>query len=293
MMYEVSHRTAYRYDAPVTQSQHLLHLAPRKSDRQTVRHHSLLIEPAPTARTDFTDCFGNPVSILGINEEHTELVIHARSTVEIRKRDPIDVERGTPWEQVLPLLNERRPRDKSDLAAIDYAMPSPETRTARDVADYAKPSFPEGRPVLAAAWSLTTRIFTDFKFDRTATDVSTPVSKVLADRRGVCQDFAHLALACFRAMGVPARYMSGYLLTRPPPGKVKLQGADASHAWVSVWSPETGWVDFDPTNKLIPDEEHIAFAHGREYRDISPISGVLIGGSSHSVNVSVDVKLTG
>jgi transglutaminase-like putative cysteine protease len=293
MMYEVSHRTAYRYDAPVTQSQHLLHLAPRKSDRQTVRHHSLLIEPAPTARTDFTDCFGNPASVLGISEEHSELVIHARSTVEIRKREPIDVEQGTPWEQILPLLNERRPRDKSDLAAIDYAMPSPETRTARDVADYAKPSFPEGRPVLAAAWSLTSRIFTDFKFDRTATDVSTPVSKVLADRRGVCQDFAHLALACFRAMGVPARYMSGYLLTRPPPGKVKLQGADASHAWVSVWSPETGWVDFDPTNKVIPDEEHIAFAHGREYRDISPISGVLIGGSSHSVNVAVDVRLTG
>ncbi len=293
MIYEVSHRTAYRYDAPVTQSQHVLHLAPRKSDRQTVRHHSLLIEPAPTARTDFTDYFGNPVSILGINEEHSELVIHARSTVEVRPREPIDVERGTPWEQLLPLLNERRPRDKNDLAAIDYATPSPETRTANDVADYAKPSFPQGRPVLAAAWSLTTRIFADFKFDRTATDVSTPVSKVLADRRGVCQDFAHLALACFRAMGVPARYMSGYLLTRPPPGKAKLQGTDASHAWISVWAPETGWVDFDPTNRLMPDEEHIVFAHGREYRDISPISGVLIGGSSHSVNVSVDVKLTG
>lgn len=290
MIYEISHRTAYRYDAPVTQSQHLLHLAPRGSDRQNVRHHSLLIDPAPTSRADFTDSFGNPVSILSINQEHSELVIHARSTIEVRPRSNIDLDKGTPWEKVLPLLNERPQRDRNDLAAIDFATPSPETRTSKEVVAYAQPSFPKGQPALAAAWSLTSRIFEDFKFDRTATDISTPVSKVLADRRGVCQDFAHLALACLRAMGVPARYVSGYLLTHPPPGKPKQQGADASHAWVSVWAPELGWVDFDPTNRLMPDEEHIAFAYGREYRDISPIGGVLIGGSSHSVSVAVDVR---
>ena len=289
MIYEISHRTAYKYASPVTQSQHVVHLAPRSVDRQTVRHHSLLIEPAPTSRNDLTDCFGNPVTILGIGEEHSELLMHARSTIEVRPRQKINIEEGIPWERVVSLLLEKR-SNNDDLDAIDCATPSAVTQTTRQVFDYAEPSFSPGRPTLSAAWDLTCRIFHDFTFDPTATDVTTPVSRVLTDRRGVCQDFAHLALACLRAMRVPARYVSGYLLTRPPPGKPKLQGADASHAWVAVWTLEAGWVDFDPTNRVMPDEEHIAFAFGREYYDISPISGVLLGGGRHTVSVGVDTR---
>lgn len=287
MIYTISHRTAYRYQSHVVQSQHLVHLAPRQLPRQSVLRHSIMIEPAPSWRRDFKDYFGNPVSLMGIEDEHRELVIHARSSVEIAPATPVDVERGASWEEVAGML--AAGSDGYDLDLIQYALPSPATLTTEAVMAYALPSFPAGRPALAGAWDLTRRIFEEFTFDSKATDVSTPVAHVLAQRRGVCQDFAHLALACLRAVRLPARYVSGYLLTHPPEGREKLQGADASHAWVSLWTPEVGWVDFDPTNRLIPDREHIAFAVGREYGDISPVSGVLIGGGSHEVEVAVDV----
>lgn len=287
MIYEISHRTEYRYQSTVTQSQHLIHLAPRTVEGQRVQRHSLLIEPAPSWRHDFTDYFGNPASVLGIDDEHGELVMHARTTIEVMPRPPIDLTVGTRWEDVRIRLAAQR--NEIDLDAAQYALPSPATRTAHDIIEFARPSFPPGRPVVAAAWDLTSRIFTDFTFDSQATDVSTPVSEVLRQRRGVCQDFAHLALACLRAFRVPSRYVSGYLLTRPPAGQPKLQGADASHAWLSIWTPEAGWLDFDPTNRLMPSGDHIAFAYGREYGDISPISGVLLGGGNHAVDVSVDV----
>jgi transglutaminase-like putative cysteine protease len=290
MIYEISHRTAYKYDALVTQSRHVVHLAPRSVDRQAVRHHSLLVEPAPSTRSDLIDYFGNPYSILSIDEEHSELVMHARSTIEVRPRPVINRENGLPWDQVLPHLVEQH-SNTDRLHAIDCVTPSGATPTTQEIIDYAQASFPQGRPTLMAVWDLTCRIFGDFKFDPTATDVSTPVSRVLANRRGVCQDFAHLALACLRAMRVPARYVSGYLLTRPPAGKPRMQGADASHAWVAVWTPEAGWVDFDPTNRVMPNEDHISFSFGREYHDISPISGVLLGGGKHAVNVAVDTKI--
>jgi transglutaminase-like putative cysteine protease len=163
------------------------------------------------------------------------------------------------------------------------------TAASLDIAAYAAQSFAKGRPVLDAAFDLTRRVHKDFKFDPTATDVSTPIAQVFRQRRGVCQDFAHFTLACLRSLRIPARYVSGYILTRPPPGQPKLQGTDASHAWISVWSPETGWRDFDPTNGLIVTDEHIVIAHGRDYNDVSPISGVLLGGGEHTVTVAVDV----
>jgi transglutaminase-like putative cysteine protease len=287
MIYEISHRTAYRYQTPVTQSQHLIHLAPRLFDHQVVHRHSLLVEPAPNSRSDSQDYFANPVSILEIDEEHIEFIMHARSVVEVKPRRPVVVETGMPWEQLRTAI--MLPRNGIDLDAAQYAVPSPSTTTSKPVIDYVRPSFVKDRPALAAAWDLTCRIFDDFKFDASATDVSTPVDRVLSARRGVCQDFAHLALACLRAMGMPARYVSGYLLTRPAAGQPKLQGTDASHAWFALWTPDTGWVDFDPTNKVIPALEHIAFAIGREYRDIAPITGVLLGGGEHTVDVAVDV----
>jgi transglutaminase-like putative cysteine protease len=287
MIYEISHRTAYRYQLPVPQSQHLVHLAPRQAERQTITRHSLMIEPAPSWRSDFLDYFGNPASVLAIEEEHKEFVIHARSTIQVEARESIVLDLGPPWSDVFAIA--ATGRNEIDIDVVQYALPSPVTRAGEDVVRFAQSSFVPGRSVLAAAWDLTCRIFDEFKFDSTATDVSTPISQVLAQRRGVCQDFSHLALACLRAMRVPSRYVSGYLLTHPPLGREKLKGADTSHAWLSVWSPDTGWVDFDPTNRLIPTDQHITFAYGREFADISPIGGVLLGGGEHMVEVAVDV----
>ena len=174
---------------------------------------------------------------------------------------------------------------------VQYRCESRLTVPNLEIADYARASFKPGRPSLEAAKDFVLRIYADFKFDPTATDISTPISQVFKQRRGVCQDFAHLALAGLRALRVPSRYVSGYILTHPPPGQVKLQGTDASHAWISVWAPGAGWVDFDPTNGIIVTDEHITIAYGRDYNDVSPISGVLLGGGEHTVSVGVDVSV--
>jgi len=291
MIFDVSHRTAYVYRKPVLQSEHLVHLSPRAGPRQSVLRHGLLIEPAPSSKTERQDYFGNGMAILTIEEEHSELVIHARSTVEVRGPDLPMLALSAPWEQVVS--GARRNESEHDIAVLQFVSASRHTRVAAEVLDYARPSFPPHRPILEAALDLTRRIYDDFTFDSTATDISTPVSHVLAERRGVCQDFAHLAITCLRGLGLPARYVSGYLLTYPPPGMEKLQGADASHAWISVWAPEVGWVDFDPTNGVIPSEEHVTVAYGRDYDDVSPISGVLLGGSRQTMSVAVDVTVAG
>jgi transglutaminase-like putative cysteine protease len=291
MIFDVSHRTAYAYRKPVLQSQHLLHLAPRKSARQRVLRHGLLIEPAPSAQVERVDYFGNSSTILTVDEEHAELVIHARSTVEVHAPDLPIPALSAPWEEVASrALQSMR---EIDVGVLQFVSASRHTRIGAEVISYARPSFARERPILDATLDLTRRIYDDFTFDSTATDISTPVSHVLQERRGVCQDFAHLAIACLRGVGLPARYVSGYLLTYPPPGMEKLQGADASHAWISVWVPEVGWVDFDPTNGVIPTEEHITLAYGRDYDDVSPVSGVLLGGSRQTMSVVVDVTVAG
>jgi transglutaminase-like putative cysteine protease len=288
MIFDISHRTHYRYGAPVSQSQHVLHLAPRPVPHQIVHRHSLMLEPAPSARHDRIDYFGNPVSLLTIEVDHRESVLHARSTIEVNGVASVDLANTIAWETLGDLLDVR---DASiPLDVHQFASRSRHTAPTLSIRDYVAPSFPAGRPVLEGAWDLTRRMFADFAFDSTATDVATPVSTVLEQRRGVCQDFAHLALAALRALGLPARYVSGYILTRPPPGQPKLQGSDASHAWISVWAPESGWVDFDPTNGVIPAGEHITIAWGRDFDDVSPVSGVLLGGGHHSVSVAVDVE---
>lgn len=288
MIYDISHKTLYQYSAPVSQSHHVMHMSPRPIQRQTIRRHSLLIEPAPKSRIDSVDYFGNPATLLCIEDEHTEFVIHARSTIEVTAQASIDLAATMSLHRVFDdLINARPPLD---LAVLQFAIPSRHTMPTMEIVNYAAPSLQPGRPVLDAAWHLTRRLFEDFTFDNTATDVSTPISTVLKQRRGVCQDFSHLALACLRSARIPARYVSGYLLTRPPAGQPKLKGADASHAWISVWAPETGWVDFDPTNGSMPQTEHISIAYGRDYDDVSPISGVLLGGGKHEVSVAVDVS---
>lgn len=287
MIFDVSHKTHYRYSHPVVQSQHLIHMSPREIPRQTIRNHSLIVEPAPALRYDGVDALGNTVLILDIERPHRELVIHARTTIETQPLPDIDLAATTPWDRLDESFSSAD--GGLPLDVIMYRCGTRLTTATREIADYAKVSFTPGRPVLDAAVSLSNRIFAEFKFDNTATDLSTPISVVLKERRGVCQDFAHLALACLRAMRVPARYVSGYILTRPPPGQPRLQGADASHAWISVWSPEAGWIDLDPTNGIVVSDEHITIAYGRDYDDVSPISGVLLGGGDHDVTVGVDV----
>lgn len=288
MMLDVSHRTFYRYTSPVVQSQHLIHLTPRSTPRQIIKNHSLIIEPAPAARYDGVDAFGNHIAILDIELPHREFVLHARSSVETIALPRFDFSGTTPWDRLDRTL---APTDGSvPIDVAQYRCVSRLTTPSLGIADYAAQSFTPGRPVIEAAMHLTLRIYDEFKFDSTATDVSTPIHEVFRHRRGVCQDFAHFALACCRAMRVPARYVSGYILTRPPPGLPRLQGADASHAWLSVWSPETGWFDLDPTNGIAVSDEHVMVACGRDFDDVSPISGLLLGGGDHEVNVGVDVS---
>jgi transglutaminase-like putative cysteine protease len=291
MIFDITHKTHYRYTQPVAQSQHLVHLAPRRDTRQTVLRHGMIIDPAPAMRYDGADAFGNPVSILDIEEPHKEFVLNARSTIETAAPAAFDFAASTPWDALDRALYPAG--GDIDLGIVQYRCPSRLTGPTLALRDYARPSFAPGRPVLEAAHDLTRRIFAEFSFDATATDVSTPIAEVLRQRRGVCQDFAHLALAVLRAHRVPARYVSGYILTLPPPGQPKLQGSDASHAWISVWAPETGWRDFDPTNGLVVGDEHILIAHGRDYADVCPVSGVIVGGGHHTVSVGVDVTKVG
>jgi transglutaminase-like putative cysteine protease len=291
MKLEVSHRTAYSYRSPVVQSHHIVHLKPRQLPGQTVLHHSLLIEPAPISHTEMIDYFGNTAALLRIEDEHTEFIVHARSTLDIPASRRPDLSAGAPWEQVVAQV--RSPAGAVAIDVVQFTCASRHAPITRDSLAFALPSFPAGRPALAGALELTRRIFKEFVFDPKATDVSTPLAQVLATRRGVCQDFAHLAIAAIRSVGLPARYVSGYLMTRPPPGQQRLKGADASHAWLSVWAPELGWVDFDPTNGIIPSGEHVTVAYGRDYEDISPISGVLLGGGHQSMTVAVDVEPVG
>ena len=258
MRFEVSHHTTYSYRLPVAQSHHVIHLEPRSSPRQSVIHHSLLIDPAPVTRNVVMDFFGNPTLLLRIEDEHTEFGVHSRSTVEVTAAPPPDLAASTRWEDVARLA--RRPDGNIETDVVQFICRSRHTPVTREILAFAPASFPDRRPVLAGAMDLTQRMFKQFKFDATATDIATPILRVLEIKRGVCQDFAHLAIATLRALDIPARYVSGYLLTRPPPGQARLAGADASHAWLSVWAPETGWVDFDPTNGIMPGAEHITVA---------------------------------
>jgi transglutaminase-like putative cysteine protease len=291
VIYEVSHRTIYRYGQPVSVSHHLLHLSPREASFQTCRDTAIEIAPAPSVRAPGVDYFGNPTTFVTIQETHLELSLHALSVIEVAVR-PVPELAATPsWEAVLESV--RHDRTPDGLEALELTFASPYVPLLPELGSYAQPSFTPGRPVLEAARELIRRIHEDFAYDPSATTLATGLAEAFALRRGVCQDFAHLALGCLRMLGLPARYVSGYLLTRPPEGKERLVGADASHAWLSLRVPGFGWVDLDPTNDLIPGSEHITVAWGRDYGDVSPVSGVMFGGGAHEVAVGVDVVAVG
>ncbi len=287
MKLRVIHRTRYQYSDVVTTSHHEARLAPRDSEGQRTLAHELVITPEPETRRRRFDYFGNRTVHFSLAEPHQALEVQASSLVEVQPVRPIHLAASPAWEGVRDRLRADRRRDALDA----YAMCFESTHVQIDpsVLAYALPSFEKGRPVLEATCDLMGRIHRDFVYDPNATDVATPLSTLLENRRGVCQDFAHLAVGCMRAMGLAARYVSGYLLTRPPPGRAKLIGADASHAWFGTFVPEFGWVDFDPTNNLIPSSEHVTLAFGRDFADVTPIRGVILGGGQHELSVAVDV----
>lgn len=288
MTYSITHRTLYEYAAPVTVSQHVTRLEPRASNTQECEKFTLKIFPDPTLRKSRQDYFGNRLCFFTIQEIHNqlEIIAHCRVTVTPGKFPPRE---STPaWEQVVNLY--RDPVSPEVVEPYQFVFDSPQVRASFEFADYALASFPPGTPLLVGVADLTRRIFTDFKYDPKATTVATPLEEVWKSRRGVCQDFAHLGIACLRSIGIAARYVSGYLRTRPPAGQPRRIGADAGHAWFRVFCPGTGWVDFDPTNNVQPAEEHIIVAHGRDFDDVSPVAGILTGGGQHNVKVSVDVE---
>ncbi|MBX8500919.1 transglutaminase family protein [Pseudomonas lijiangensis] len=292
--YQILHDTHYKYDSPVSLAQQLAHLWPRSSPWQRCSEQHLEILPTPTTRRDELDVFGNPLTRLAFERPHDELQVNARLRVEVLKRPELDFNLSPDWEVTRSALTYSAQRMSADLLeACRYRFESPYVHLKRSFAEFSQDCFPPGRPLLLCVQALMEKIFEEFTFDGEATQVATPLVEVLERRRGVCQDFAHLMLACLRSRGLAARYVSGYLLTQPPPGQPRLIGADASHAWVSVFCPASGWVDFDPTNNIQPALEHISLAWGRDFSDVSPLRGVILGGGNHDPEVRVTVMPIG
>lgn len=291
ILYDIQHITTNEYLGFVSVSHLLMHLAPRNDERQTVLSHTLTVDPHPAVTETHPDYFGNRAHFITVERDHSRLTITSNSRVAVGPAFVPDPSETPSWESV-------RSRCMSDhtgrsLEAHEFTYASPLVPMSSEFAEYSRESFSKDRPVLDAVMDLTRRIHTEFKFDPLATTVTTPVSEVMRHRRGVCQDFAHFQIACLRAMGIPARYVSGYLETDPPPGQQKLRGVDASHAWISFFCPGIGWIDVDPTNNCFASMRHIRIGWGRDYADICPIRGVLMGGRDQRMHVSVDVLASG
>ena len=287
MRYRIRHRTIYDYAEPVTVSHHAARVEPLGSASQEIEAFDLRIQPEPALRKVRTDYFGNRVCFFSIQEIHQRLEITAESVVSAAKVSRPEPSQSPSWEKVAALF--RDPVSPEMVGPYQFCFDSPLVAGSPELAGYTRESFRTGMPLLDAVMELNGRIYQDFKYDPVATTVLTPLEEVFKTRRGVCQDFAHVAIACLRSLGLPARYVSGYLRTRPPEGQERLVGADASHAWFAVYCGDLGWVGFDPTNNLIPAGEHITVACGRDYSDVSPLSGIITGGGKHEVQVAVNV----
>ena len=285
MKYLVTHQTRYLYSDTVSISYNRVHSRPGAVIGQTTGNGKLLIEPEPASIDTQRDFFGNPIAFFSIQEPHRELEVTVSFDAEVEKRGT--PEGGHDWQTVVELL--RNTPSQESIQASQFRHDSCWIQRSDALAEFCAKSFPTGRPVLQGAQDLCGRIYRDFDFDPTATTVATPLEDVLDKRKGVCQDFAHLALGGLRSLGLAARYVSGYILTLPPPGQPRLQGADASHAWISVWCPPHGWVDLDPTNDLLVSDQHVTLAVGRDYHDVCPMRGVVLGGGTQTVKVGVDM----
>jgi transglutaminase-like putative cysteine protease len=278
--YAVEHETRYVYTAPVSQSWQLAHLVPRALPWQKLLSYTLHIEPAPDERHDAPDSFGNSVTHFALHGAHRQLRVRMECVVEVSRRPLHAPTADVAWEAVRDAVHQDPQLDDLVPARMrESTLLVPWSEAARI---YAAPAFGLGRGWLASVTELMQRIHREFEFEAGATTVSTSVDEVLYQKRGVCQDFAHLMLACLRGHGLPARYVSGYLLTEPPPGQERLMGVDASHAWVAAYSPQHGWVEFDPTNNQLADERYITLAWGADFADVVPLRGVILGGGSVS-----------
>jgi transglutaminase-like putative cysteine protease len=282
MILTATHTTTYMYSAPVSICHTEVHLAPRPRWHQTLLDHQLTVTPEPSFAIARTDYFGNPVTYFSIHEPHRTLTITSQSRVELQGSDAPGGALTPAWESVREHVLARA--DEEALAASEFAYASPLVTTGAPFAAYAAESFAAGRPIHEAAFDLCHRIYAGFRYDQRATTVTTAVEEVLALRQGVCQDFAHVMIACLRSLGLAARYVSGYVRSGE-----NTVGAEASHAWISVFAPGFGWFDFDPTNDVIPDREHVTIAWGRDYSDVTPVKGVALGGGDQVINVAVEV----
>jgi transglutaminase-like putative cysteine protease len=290
MKYRVTHITKYHYGAHVTLCHNVAHLLPRTTLQQTCQLSELKVTPLPVSVNEWTDLFGNRQASFSIQKPHTELVVTAISEVDVSAAGSLlDNAFPVTWEEAARYLETTDDPDCID--ARMYVFESDFIEFSDEVKNYSSKSFTPGRPLLDAVEDLMHRIYQDFDYVPGFSSIATPLSEVLKHRKGVCQDFAHLAIACLRMQGLAARYVSGYLETIPPEGKERLVGADASHAWFSVLAPHQGWIDFDPTNAKIPAEQHITAAWGRDYADVAPLKGIIFGGGNkNKLKVSVDVE---
>jgi transglutaminase-like putative cysteine protease len=291
--YRVIHRTSYRYSATMSDGYTVVCVHPRDTDVQRVVSAAVDVEPPASVVDTYRDMFGNVLHQFGIHQPHAEMAVEAASVVEVDERaDPVD---PTPWEDVVALLDTATGDLAVDVATFRGASHFVDlvglSRALRAIASQA---FTPGRGIVDAARAVCRQIDREYEFDTEFSDVSTPLADVLRAHRGVCQDFAHLAVGALRSIGLAARYVSGYIETVAPPGKPRLVGADSSHAWCSVWTPQAGWVDFDPTNGHLPVNHHVTVAWGRDYADVIPVRGVMIGPSADQrLEVAVDVQRVG
>ena len=286
--YRVTHVTEYRYNASVPQCQNEAHLLPRSTPRQKCEHGQLRIQPSPAAYQDRKDFFGNHVTYFTIQESHVSLSVTARSEVLIAPAAPPPLRDSPTWEETRRSVS--KDTSHAGIEARQFLLDSPLVHSSAALTAYATPSFTPDRPLLEAVADLVQRIYQEFTYEPEATTVSTPLGEVLDHRQGVCQDFAHVAIGCLRTHGIAARYVSGYLGTAASDDQPQLTGAAASHAWVSVYCPGQGWIDFDPTNNIIPTDQHITVAWGRDYSDVTPLKGVVAGGGSPVLEVAVTAQ---
>jgi transglutaminase-like putative cysteine protease len=288
MKYNLIHKTAYKYGQVVNNYHSLLCLTPRNLNNQVCRDFTIEITPEPSQIVKRVDFYGNTTHYFSLHSPHKSLTVLTKSIVE-----RIGESTGSlfiPSEITCAAVRQRQLTDRSlKISLLEYLLPSPLVKWDQEITDFARDCFQENRPLYECVQILCRKIFTEFDFVPDFTTVHTPIKEVLTARKGVCQDFSHLAIACIRSFGFAARYVSGYLETLPPPGRPKLQGSDASHAWISVFIPDYGWCDFDPTNNMIPGERHIVTAWGRDYSDVPPLKGIIFSYGKHTLKVEVDV----
>lgn len=287
MKFQIRHITKYKYSEPAALSQNELYLYTRDTHCQTLLQNRMLISPEPAYTRTRLDFFGNHVHVFAVQASHRELSITAESQIETTVPQVPEAASTPAWESVAQHVNAHA--GPAELEAYQFVFPSPMISLHPELREYGETSFRKNTPILEAVLDLTRRINEEFTYEKGATTIGTSTDTILESRKGVCQDFAHLQIGVLRSLGLPARYVSGYLETLPPPGKPKMLGADASHAWLSVFIPDHGWVDVDPTNNLVPGDRHITIAWGRDYGDVTPAKGIVMGGGTHSQSIQVDV----